>query len=354
MVRPLNGRIPIETSVKIYYGICGEGMGHAGRSLALIERLLSMGHRVTIFTFADAFRLLANSGYHSCSVNGLQFRVSRSGGVNSFGTLCNFVRYLRSRRESLDLVRQMAIAERPDLVITDFEPVTAIAAASLGIHCVSVDNQHRFCEPLGNAFPMHLRAYSRMAGEFVRRWIKGPSQCIVAVFHQCPASRKFRHVAALMRDRFARVAPSDGDHVVLYAKGILGERLLRIASTVPARFMAYGCSGVAAANIEYKETNSDGFIADLASCRGVLCTAGQQLIGEARYFGKPILAVPMPQQYEQEINARYARNEGIGDYCSIDELNSSRVEQGLRNSTGVSRRENGVDQIIDLLGISHG
>ena len=60
-------------------------MGHAGRSLALIERLLSMGHRVTIFTFADAYRLLANSGYHPYSVNGLQFRVSASGGVNSLG-----------------------------------------------------------------------------------------------------------------------------------------------------------------------------------------------------------------------------------------------------------------------------
>lgn len=329
-------------------------MGHAGRSLALIERLLTLGHRVTIFTFADAFRLLANSGYEPRHVDGLQFRVTPAGGVNSLGTVCNYFQFLRSRRASLDLVRQLAIAERPDLFITDFEPLTAIAAASLGIHCVSVDNQHRFCEPLGAAFPLHLRAYGRMAGQFVERWIKRPWQCIVAVFHRCPTSQKFRRVDALLRERFTQLVPSNGDRILLYVKGPMGQRLAQIASTVPARFVAYGCSGVAAENIEYKETNSDQFIADLASCRGVLCTAGQQLIGEARYFGKPLLVVPMPQQYEQEINARYARSEGIGDYCAIDELTSARIQQSFHQRAVPSKPGNGVDQVLDLLGISHG
>src|SRR5262249_20572709 len=156
---------------------------------------------------------------------------------------------------------------------------------------------------------------SSLAGQFVQRWIKRPSQCIVAVFHKCPNSQKLRYVDALMRERFTRLVPSVRDHLLLYAKGVMGQRLLGIASTVPDRFIAYGCSGVAASNIEYKDTNSDEFISDLASCRGVLCTAGQQLIGESRYFGKPILVVPIPRQHEQEINARYARIEGIGDYC---------------------------------------
>ena len=221
-------------------------MGHAGRSLALIERLLSLGHRVTIFTFADAFRLLANSGLQPLRLNGLQFGVTAAGGVSSLGTALKFVRFLHDRRDSLDLIRQMAIVEQPDLFITDFEPLTAIAAASLRIELVSVDNQHRFCEPLGTAFPLRLRAYGRIAGQFVEHWIKRPWQCIVAVFHSCPASRKFRHVDVLLRQRFLQAAPSDGEHILLYAKGIMGQRLTQIASTVPARFIAYGCTGVSA------------------------------------------------------------------------------------------------------------
>jgi uncharacterized protein (TIGR00661 family) len=340
--------------VKIFYGICGEGMGHAGRSLALIERLVTLGHRVTIFTFADALNLLAKSGYKPEEIQGLQFRVAKSGGVNSLGTIGNFARFLRCRRESLDFIRQLAIAERPDLFITDFEPLTAMAAASLGVDCVSVDNQHRFCEPLGKVFPYYLRMYSWFTGQFVRRWIKRPTQCIVAVFHRCPPSNKYRQVDALMRDRFTRLIPTDGEHILLYAKGIIGQRMLKIASATPASFIAYGSNGIAAENIEYKPTSSDQFVADLAACRGVLCTAGQQLMGEARYFGKPLLVVPMPKQYEQEINARYARIEGIGDYCSIDELTSSRIVQSFGNGKTPSRTANGVDQALELLGIGHG
>jgi uncharacterized protein (TIGR00661 family) len=340
--------------MKIFYGICGEGMGHAGRSLALIERMLSLGHRVTIFTFADAFRLLANSGYEPRLVEGLQFRMTTSGSVNSLGTGLNLVRFLRTRGQSIDLVRQLAIAEQPDLFITDFEPITAMAAASLSIDCVSVDNQHRFCAPLGRQFPLRLRTYSRLAGQFVRRWIKQPSQCVVAVFHQCPANGSFQRVDALVRDRFTKVRPSAGEQILLYAKGALGQRMLRVAATVSARFIAYGCSGVEAANITYKPTSSDKLVDDLAACRGVLCTAGQQLIGEARYFGKRVLAVPIPGQHEQEINARYAQLDGIGDSCSIEELTSDVIQQCFRRQAAPPKSENGVDQIIDMLRIGHG
>jgi uncharacterized protein (TIGR00661 family) len=350
----MGGRAGTGNLVKIFYGICGEGMGHTGRSLALIERLEELGHRVTIFTFADAFGLLANSGYQPIRISGLQFGITAGGGVSPGGTAANFVRFMRCRRESIDLIRQMALAERPDLVITDFEPLTAIAAESLGIECISVDNQHRFCEPLGAGFPLHLRAYGSLAGSFVERWIKQPWQCIVAVFHRCPASRKYRHVDALLRRRFSQATPSDGDHILLYAKGGMGRRLCEIARTVPAKFIAYGCDGVAAPNIQYKITNSDAFINDLAACRGVLCTAGQQLIGEARYFGKPILVVPMPGQHEQEINARYARSEGIGNFSPINHLTSALIEQSFHRPAAIPRPGNGLDQIMDLLGIGYG
>ena len=135
--------------MKIFYGICGEGLGHSGRSLALIERLVALGHAVTIFTFADAYRLLADSGYQPHRIEGLRWRENKRGGVSTLGTVANLCEFLRARRESLDAIRQLALVERPDLFITDFEPLTSLAAASLKIPCVSVDNQHRFCQPLG-------------------------------------------------------------------------------------------------------------------------------------------------------------------------------------------------------------
>jgi uncharacterized protein (TIGR00661 family) len=340
--------------MKIFYGICGEGMGHAGRSLALIERLSALGHRVTIFTFADALRLLGSAGYEPVAIDGLQFRIAADGGVDALRSVANLYQYLRSRRASLDVIRQLALAERPDLFITDFEPLTALAAASLRTPCVSIDNQHRFCHPLDGDFPLSLRLYSRLAGQVVRRWIRRPRQCIVAVFHQCPLSRHFRNVDVLLRERIANVQPRAGEHVVLYGRGELGRRMARVASAVNERFVAYGFEAEPAANIEHKRTSNNEFIEDLASCKAVVSSGGQQLIGEARYFGKPLLVVPMPKQHEQEINARYAKKEGLGDYCSIEQLSPQRIERFVRQRYSTSRPGNGVDQVLDLLEIGHG
>ena len=232
--------------LKIFYGICGEGMGHAGRSIALIERLKGLGHRVTIFTFADAFRLLASAGYQPHRIEGLQFRLRGNGGVDPLKSVCNLLQYLRRRRESLDFIRQLALAEQTDVFITDFEPLCALAATSLGLPCYSIDNQHRFCHPLGSDFPLYLQVYSHLTGEFVRRWIKEPRKCLVAVFHQCPRSRHYLRVDALLRDRIAGLRPSDEGHVLLYGRGELGRQMARVASTVPERFIAYGCENVAA------------------------------------------------------------------------------------------------------------
>jgi len=340
--------------VKIFYGICGEGLGHSGRSLALVERLHRLGHLVTLFTFADAYRLLANSGHRPYRIEGLRWRETACGGVATLGTFCNLCQFLCARRESLDLIRQLALVEQPDLFITDFEPLTALAAVSLKIPCVSVDNQHRFCQPLGSGFPFSLRAYGWLAGQFVRHWIRGPRECIVAVFHTCPPSRHFRRVDALLRDHIAQLEPTPGDHVLIYGRGQLGRRMAEVASTVPARFIAYGFDGPAAPNIEYKQASYEQFAADLASSRAVLATAGHQVISEARYFAKPLLVVPMPNQHEQAINAHHARFEGFGDFVSIDELSPVHIHQTLERRVTAPRPASGVDQALELLGIGHG
>jgi uncharacterized protein (TIGR00661 family) len=338
--------------VKIFYGICGEGMGHAGRSIALIERLVAMGHRVTIFTSADALQLFSRSGYSPCEIECLRFATTPNGAINFLGTLRNFTTFVEHRRESLDRLRQIAMAEQPELFITDFEPLTALAAASLGVPCASVDNQHKFCGPIGRGLPLGLRTYCRLAGAFVQRWIHEPRLCIVAVFHRCPPTPRYLRVHTLIRDRMACLPATAGDHVLIYGRRAIGQQLVRAAASLPERFIIYGCEGPPAGNLTYKRTSYDEFAADLASCKAVLCTAGQQLIGEAAYFGKPILAVPIPRQHEQEINARFVRLENIGDCCSLHELTAPRIEHFLRQSFTAKPPINGLDEATNLLGLS--
>jgi uncharacterized protein (TIGR00661 family) len=340
--------------VKIFYGICGEGLGHSGRALALIERLAALGHDVTIYTFGDAFRLLVKGGFQPRRISGLRWCVNSRGGVAPVGTLINLARFVRRRRQSLDRIRQEAIAERPDLIITDFEPLTALAAASLGIHCVSVDNQHRFCQPLGSSFPAALRAYGRFAGGFVRHWIRRPQQCVVAAFHGGPPSREFRRVNALFRESVTRHRATDGPHVLIYSRGEHGRRIAQHAARVDAEFIAYGFEGPAVDNIQYKHADYEQFAADLASSRAVVAAAGHQLISEARYFGKPLLVVPLANQHEQSVNARFVELEHIGEATAIDHLTPNMIQRLLQRPASTPRTSNGVDEVLNLLEIDHG
>ena len=65
---------------------------------------------------------------------------------------------------------------------------------------------------------------------------------------------------------------------------------------------------------------SPEFVHDLAHCDRLVASAGHQLICEAHFFQKPLLAVPEPGQYEQHINAWYVQRNGLGMQCRADRL----------------------------------
>jgi uncharacterized protein (TIGR00661 family) len=65
-------------------------------------------------------------------------------------------------------------------------------------------------------------------------------------------------------------------------------------------------------NLRYRPFANEGFIEDLRRCRGVVASAGYSLMSEAVYLRKPMLALPLAGQFEQEMNARYLDRLGYG------------------------------------------
>jgi UDP:flavonoid glycosyltransferase YjiC (YdhE family) len=73
----------------------------------------------------------------------------------------------------------------------------------------------------------------------------------------------------------------------------------------------------------------DGFLSDLAGCKAIIANAGFSLVSEALHLGKPYLAVPVKNQFEQIFNAYYLDQTGYGAWWK--ELNKERVESFLFN-----------------------
>jgi len=62
--------------MRIFYGVNGEGLGHASRTLAVVDQLPDF--EVHIFTYGAAYHFLQNAGYpHLHAITGLTFSYRR-------------------------------------------------------------------------------------------------------------------------------------------------------------------------------------------------------------------------------------------------------------------------------------
>jgi len=156
----------------------------------------------------------------------------------------------------------------------------------------------------------------------------------------------------LVRKDFTEIEPTNGEHVVVYIKPPLFNRIHPVLREVyEKRFHLYGSgmTGKVGNNVICKATSATGFVTDLASCAAVVGCAGNQMIGESRYFGKRVLAMPLKGQGEQAYNAWHVRREGFGDCCEIDAITPSVIRGFLASQFNTERTPNGLPSVLKEL-----
>lgn len=85
---------------------------------------------------------------------------------------------------------------------------------------------------------------------------------------------------------------------MVYLKKSLAEELLPILKLFPQN------------KLRFFPNSEHDFITSLASCRGVISSAGHQLISECLHLQKPMLVIPESGQYEQQLNAEMLEKTG--------------------------------------------
>jgi uncharacterized protein (TIGR00661 family) len=163
-----------------------------------------------------------------------------------------------------------------------------------------------------------------------------PDRVIVSSFYEAPATfPSARCVGALLRDDVFKVRPARGDYLLAYFnKGEHQytphvENALQEAG-LPA--IVYGTSRTGTdGNIDYRAPSNVSFLEDLARCRAVLSTAGNQLVGEALHFGKPLLVHP-ERSVEQRLNAAAVARLGIGAETRHEDISANVIKRFLRNA----------------------
>jgi uncharacterized protein (TIGR00661 family) len=297
---------------KIVYGVSGEGSGHSSRARVVLEHLVKSGHAVKVVTYdrgvrnlGDDFDLFETAGLHIASVNNR---------VSPLKTLLTNLQQLPDGHKKLNELRKDIFKGfAPDVVITDFEPMCAYLAHHYDLPLITIDNQHRL-RYMHYEVPPPLKTDRNLAVGIIRAMVPKPDVSLVTTFFfDKIKNRRTFLFPPLLRSQVRDLEPVKGDHVLVYLTSGF-EQFVEMLELFPReRFIVYGQGDRGErGNLVFKAPSTDGFLRDLANCKGVMATAGFTLITESLHLKKPYLALPMAGQFEQAINAIFLEKLNCG------------------------------------------
>lgn len=302
--------------MRILYGVTGEGMGHATRSAVILDHLVR-DHEVQIVVSGRAHDFLKRRFMDVHEIEGLTMAYDGSG-VDRSRTFWELVRRLPDMLQT-NYERFIGIGERfaPEVVVSDFESFAYTFGKQHELPVISIDNMQVLnrCELEEVLDDERDRVDFHTAKAIVKAKLPGCYHYLVTSFFFPPVRKPRTSLhPPILRQAILDAEVTTGDHLLVYQTTTADERLLSVLADagVEARVYGTGREGKQG-KLELEGFSEDGFIADLASCRGVLATGGFSLMGEAVYLGKPLLAVPLRRQFEQRLNALYLAKLGYGE-----------------------------------------
>ena len=304
--------------MNILYGVNATGNGHISRSRITISELKKRGHNVTVLfsgrDVKDFFNLEEFRPY--IIKKGFTF-VFRKGRLNVFKTLLNI--------DLIQFVRDVfKIKKEYDVVVTDFEPISAYAARKLGIHCIGIGHQYSFLKKIPKSIKMKL------ASLFFLRFYTPINSTISSHFYHFNQSILPPFIEKVLKNQ--NTVPFMKNTFLVYLVWEERDQMISILNTIKGNEFIYYSSvdkEIQIGNVTLKPYSNKNFKEDLMACNGLLTNAGFQLPAEAIYLGKKILCKPLSGQPEQEHNAKILKKLQHATVCS--ELTKDKIEHWIRN-----------------------
>ncbi len=126
---------------RVIYGYSGEGSGHSSRTREMASYLIGKGHEVHLVSYDRGYKNLRDD-FEVLEIEGLTLS-SEDNRVSVLATIAENVKKLPKGTRALGKLRDLFKQVRPDVVVCDFEPMTAYLAEYFEIPLISLDNQHR-------------------------------------------------------------------------------------------------------------------------------------------------------------------------------------------------------------------
>ncbi|MEI6288431.1 MAG: MJ1255/VC2487 family glycosyltransferase [bacterium] len=297
---------------KIIYGVAGQGFGHSTRSKEIIKYLISQGHEVLVFAYGQALFLLKEE-FNTFEIPGLHLEY-QDNRLRYRKTLIKNIKQFFLQTRDFKKISQKFKEFNPDLVITDFEPITTILSKLKKKPLISLDNQHQLTNTKID-LPGNYKKDFLADKMIVRSMVWGAKYYLVTSFFETEIKKKNTFLfPPIVRQEVLDLQPTKGDYILVYQPSN-HEGFADILKKFNNKFIIFGYDlEKTDGNLEFKKYSSSEWLKYLSDCQAVVATAGLSLICEALYLKKPYLAIPIKRQIEQIINAIYLKKQGYGDF----------------------------------------
>lgn len=305
--------------MKIFYGVQGTGNGHITRARVMAKELNAAGIDVHFqFTGRPADK------YFDMEVfNGFQVRTGLT-----FHTEKGQVSYLKTALDAkpITFIKDLKSLDLRgyDLVISDFEPLTAWAAKSQKKPVLGIGHQYAFNHqiPREGSDPIadQVMKYFAPADKGVGLHWHHFGQPILPPIIDTPDTPK-----SIIKNKIIVYLPFEDQNEVIRLLSPFNKFDFHIYAPQPVP-STYG-------HITCNPLSRDGFQKDLYDCSGIISNAGFELASESLQLGKKILAKPLHAQMEQISNAAALQQLGYGHV--MHDMDSHVIDHWLHDNRAV-------------------
>jgi len=289
-------------------------MGHATRSREIIKKLQKK-HKVIIVSSRKPFDYLSKHFENVHDIFGF-YIVYRRNKVTNIGTLIkNLSKMPKGSIRSINKLTKLVRENKPDVIVSDFEPFTFFVSRAFGIPLININNMAILTRCKFKVKKRHLKD-SFQAKMIIRSFNPTADyHLIMTFFYPKIKSKNTQLFPPIIRKEIIKTKPKIGNHILVYQTSDSYKKLIPELKKVKEKFIVYGHNkNQIDRNIVFKKFNEDIFIKELASAKAVITNGGFSLIGEALYLKKPVLSVPIRAHFEQILNALHIKELGYGEH----------------------------------------
>lgn len=301
--------------MKILYGVQGTGNGHITRARIMARHLYERNMDVQ-FVFSGR----SQAHYYDMEI----FRDYRTYPGLSFSVRNGTVQYLDSARRlqprQFFKDKRSLRANNFDLIITDFEPLTAWAAKQTGTPSLGIGHQYAFRHDVP-------RSGDNFIANKVLQHFAPTRYCLGLHWHHfnAPILPPIIECGSHIPD-----ADLQPDAILVYLPFDNQADIIKLLQQWPNyRFSVFSNDHPPGSyrNVSMHPQSRDGFLRELSRSSGVICNAGFELISEALSLGKKLLVSPLRKQMEQQSNAAALKELGFATTTQI--LSANTIGQWL-------------------------